>query len=312
MKNFPFNRVSWINSGFLIGTLLIALIGVPLYLWQVGFHLSDWIIFFFMYCATGMSITFGYHRCFAHKAFETRLPVRILCLLFGAAAFEDSAIEWVSDHRRHHRHTDHDDDPYDISKGFWWAHMGWIMFKLQNEHPSNNVPDLKKDYWFRWQDKYWRAIAISVGLILPTIIGGLCGHFLNEGQTLWTGMLGGLIVGGCLRVVTVQHSTFCINSLCHYLGNQPYSKKCSARDSFLMALVTFGEGYHNYHHEFQSDYRNGVKPWQFDPTKWMIYVMSKLKLTRNLRTISAEKIQTAEEKMKGLSDHKRNKRSAFP
>jgi len=94
--------------------------------------------------------------------------------------------------------------------------------------------------------------------------------------------------------VVLQHCTFCINSLCHYIGRQTYSSKCSARDSWLTALVTFGEGYHNYHHEFPYDYRNGVKPWQFDPTKWIIWTLSKVGLVKHLRRTPARKILLAQ------------------
>ena len=106
--------------------------------------------------------------------------------------------------------------------------------------------------------------------------------------------MGGFLFGGVARVVAVQHCTFFINSACHTFGNQPYSVRCSARDSFLMALFTFGEGYHNYHHEFQYDYRNGVKPWQFDPTKWTIWAMAKLGLTDSLKRVPSEKIILAQ------------------
>jgi stearoyl-CoA desaturase (Delta-9 desaturase) len=102
------------------------------------------------------------------------------------------------------------------------------------------------------------------------------------------------LIAGVARVVVVQHGTFLINSACHVMGRQPYSKKCSARDSWLLAIFTFGEGYHNYHHEFQYDYRNGVRPWQVDPTKWIIWLLSKLGLTRNLRRASSEKIRAAQ------------------
>jgi stearoyl-CoA desaturase (delta-9 desaturase) len=108
------------------------------------------------------------------------------------------------------------------------------------------------------------------------------------------GALGGFLIGGVARVVCLQHCTFCINSACHTLGSRPYSSRCSARDSWIMALVTFGEGYHNYHHEFQHDYRNGVKPWQFDPTKWTIWTLNKLGLTSNLRQVPAHAIFLAE------------------
>ena len=110
----------------------------------------------------------------------------------------------------------------------------------------------------------------------------------------WKGFLGGFLFGGVARVVAVQHCTFFINSACHTFGNQPYSDRCSAKDSGFMALFTFGEGYHNYHHEFQHDYRNGVKPWQWDPTKWAIWSFEKMGLTSNLRRVPSEKILLAQ------------------
>jgi stearoyl-CoA desaturase (delta-9 desaturase) len=182
--------------------------------------------------------------------------------------------------------VDHDDDPYCISKGLFYAHMGWLMFKLKPLPCFDNVADLKKDPLLVWQDRYIHLIAVLVAFGVPASIGFLWGG--------WKAALGAFLIAGVLRVVTLQHATFCINSLCHYIGAQPYSSKCSARDSWILAILTFGEGYHNYHHEFQHDYRNGVKPWQIDPTKWIIWVLSKIGLVRNLRRVSTEKIVLAE------------------
>jgi stearoyl-CoA desaturase (delta-9 desaturase) len=125
---------------------------------------------------------------------------------------------------------------------------------------------------------------------LPTLLGAIW-----DG---WIGALGGFLIGGVAKVVVLQHGTFLINSACHTIGRQPYSTRCSARDSFLMALFTFGEGYHNYHHEFQHDYRNGVKPWQWDPTKWLIWSFSKIGLTSGLRRAPAESISSSEAKVR--------------
>src|SRR6202022_2821372 len=138
----------------------------------------------------------------------------------------------------------------------------------------------------RWQHRYIHWIAASVAFVFPTILGFLWGG--------WVSALGAFLIAGVARVVVLQHCTFCINSLCHYIGKRPYSSRCSARDSWLMAIVTFGEGYHNYHHEFQHDYRNGVKPWQIDPTKWIIWILSKLRLVRKLSRVPNEKIMLAE------------------
>ncbi len=282
----PFERVDWVNSSFLIGTSIVTLTAVPVYLWKYGL---DWFqagMFLFFAVATGLSITLGYHRLFSHMAFQATWPVRLLTLIFGAASFENSVLAWVSDHRRHHKHVDHDEDPYDISKGFFWAHMGWIMFKTTPEPPWDNVADLRKDPLVMWQTKYYVPIAVTVSFIIPPALG-----YLHSG---WAGALGGLLLAGVARVVAVQHMTFFINSLCHTVGNQPYSNKCSARDSWFMAIFTFGEGYHNYHHEFQHDYRNGVKWWQWDPTKWTIWTLEKIRLVSGLRRVPEDKILLAQ------------------
>ena len=282
----PASRINWVNSSFLTGSALITVTAVPLYLWRCGLDGFQVAMFSALFIGTGLSITLGYHRLFAHLAFQARWPVRLLTLLFGAAAFENSALEWVSDHRRHHKHTDHDEDPYDITKGFWHAHIGWILFQLNAEPPRDNVRDLEQDPLLRWQDRSYLPIAIGVGFVLPAVCG-----WLHAG---WTGALGGFLLAGMARITAVQHMTFCINSLCHTIGRRPYTTKCSARDSWIMALCTFGEGYHNYHHEFQHDYRNGVKWWQWDPTKWTIWTLKNLRLARGLRRVPDHKILLAQ------------------
>ena len=292
MYRIPFRRVNWTTSSFLIGTALIALIGVPIYIIKYGLDLFQGSMFFFYLCATMMSITVGYHRLFSHIAFKAKWPVRLFTLVFGACAFENSCLDWASDHRRHHKHVDHDDDPYDISKGFFWAHIGWLLFKLNPEPPMDNVNDLRKDKLVMWQHRWVHWIGLVVGLILPAALGYAWNGWM--GMNPWQGALGGFLIAGVARVVVAQHCTFFINSLCHTVGRQPYSTKHSARDSAIMAFLTFGEGYHNYHHEFQHDYRNGVKPWQWDPSKWTIWLLSKTGLAEGLRRVPDGKILLAE------------------
>ncbi len=282
----PFDRVHWETSIFLIGTLFLTLTAVPLYLWHYGL---DWFqigLFWVMFLCTGFSITLGYHRLFSHLSFKSHWSVRLFTLIFGAAAFENSALMWASEHRRHHKHVDHDDDPYDISKGFFHAHIGWLLFKLKVQPPYDNVADLQRDPLVRWQNRWVQVIAVVVSFIFPTVLG-----WMWNGAA---GALGAFLIGGVARVVFLQHCTFFINSACHTIGNQPYSTRCSARDSWIMALFTFGEGYHNYHHEFQHDYRNGVGRWQFDPTKWTIWMLHKLGLAQSLRRVPSEKILLAQ------------------
>ncbi len=282
----PFHRLNWTTSSFLIGTFILTLTAVPLYIWNFGLDWFQGALFFIMFCATGFSITLGYHRLFSHFTFKAHWSVRLFTLIFGAAAFENSALMWSSEHRRHHKHVDHEEDPYDISKGFFHAHIGWLLFKLDADEPYDNVADLQRDKLVMWQDRYVQHIAVVIGFILPTLIGWA-----------WGGAncaLGAFLIGGVARVVALQHCTFFINSACHMVGSRPYSSRCSARDSLALALFTFGEGYHNYHHEFQHDYRNGVKPWQFDPTKWIIWTLDKLGLAKGLRRVPSEKILLAQ------------------
>lgn len=284
--NIPMYRVNWTNSIFLSVICLTALIATPIFLWKHDLGWELWSLFAFYCIATGMSITLGYHRLFSHLSFKAKWPVKLFTLIFGACALENSALNWVSDHRKHHKHVDHDDDPYNISKGFFWAHIGWIFFKLNPEPPLDNVADLRKDKLVMWQDRWAITIAVVVGLLLPAAIGYAVGGAV--------GAWGGFLIVGIFRVFCVQQSTFFINSLCHTIGSRPYSTKCSARDSWIMALFTFGEGYHNYHHEFQHDYRNGVKAMTWDPTKWTIWLLAKMGLVSNLRRVPAAKILLAE------------------
>ncbi len=285
-SRIPFEKVNWITSSFLIGTFVLSLTAVPVYLWNFGIDWFQIALFFVMFAACGFSITLGYHRLYSHLSFQAHWSVRLFVLIFGAAAFENSALLWACEHRTHHKHVDQDEDPYDISKGLFHAHIGWLLFKLSPPPPFDNVTDMKRDPLVMWQHRYVQYIGAFVAFIFPAILG-----YLWDG---WSAALGGFLIAGVARVVFLQHCTFCINSLCHYIGNRPYSSKCSARDSWIMAIFTFGEGYHNFHHEFQHDYRNGVKPWQFDPTKWIIWTLGKFGLATKLRTVPSEKILLSE------------------
>ncbi len=263
--------INWLNLSFIMGTLLLALVATPWYLIKVGLGWPEATTFVVIWLLVGLSVTAGYHRLFSHKTYQAAWPVRLFLLIFGAGALENSVLNWCADHRIHHAHVDHDRDPYNITKGFWWAHMGWIFF--QNEPiPRSVVRDLEEDPLVRWQAKYYALIGLSVALGIPLVVGLLTGR-----------VLGCFLIGGVLRIVVSHHGTFFINSLCHMVGSRPYSQEHSARDSPLMAVLAFGEGYHNYHHSFPFDYRNGVKVWQFDPAKWMIWTLSRFGLARDLR-----------------------------
>jgi stearoyl-CoA desaturase (delta-9 desaturase) len=286
MFNRSLNSICWPNAVFLIGTLALALTATPAYLWWRGPSWFQAGLFLFFFAATSLSITLGYHRLFTHRSFQARWPVRLFTLLFGAGAFEGSVLTWAADHRRHHKFVDQEEDPYDITKGFFHAHIGWLLRRDERSSALAGVSDLQRDALVRWQHRYVVPLALLVCFGLPSAVGALWGG--------WPEALGALLIAGVARVVLVSHMTFFINSWSHIWGRRPYSNQCTARDNAVLAWLTFGEGYHNFHHAFQYDYRNGVKAWQFDPTKWCIWLLHQVGLARGLRRAGREKILLAE------------------
>lgn len=283
MNNF-LNRFNFTTSTFFGLTTIVALFGVPTYIYHYGIGWMEVILFFGMMTATMMSITCGYHRLYAHCAYDSSKILKVFYLLFGAAAFQQSCLKWASEHRVHHKHVDHDKDPYNIQKGFWWAHIGWILSKID---PNVTPPqDLAEDKLVQWQHKHWLFLGILVSFGIPTWIGALCGN-----------ALGGFLFGGVFRLVVTHHFTFMINSLAHTLGNQPYTEENSAKDNWFTAILTFGEGYHNFHHWYARDYRNGIKFYHWDPGKWFIKSMNWLGLAWDLKQAPEEVVVRAKVEM---------------
>lgn len=286
--------INWTTSIFLVSTLVVALIATPIYLWYFGAGLFELTLFLVWFALGGMSITVGYHRLLAHRAFNAAAPVRLLTALFGASTFQASALNWCADHRYHHKYTDRDGDPHDphsIRRGFFWAHMGWLLVYVDPRLKRDNIADLKRDPILAWQHRHYLPIAITMGFLVPMAVGAAWSA--SAGGSLALGMLAGFLWGGCTRIVVLQHCTFLINSLAHVIGRRPYDSTNSSRDSALLALFTFGEGYHNYHHAFQTDYRNGVRFWHWDPSKWAIWLLARVGLASNLRRVPAETIRLA-------------------
>ncbi len=268
--------ILWVNTLFLSLSPFIAAALIPIYLWYSGSHWALWVAAGVLWWVAGLGITIGYHRLFAHRSYEGSKVWRFLALISGAMALQNSAIVWAASHRRHHQHTDHEGDPYDATRGFWWAHMRWIFHDNDLVDDLSNVPDLKADPLVRWQEKYYWLISLSLNIGIPLGLGLLI-------DRPW----GMLLFAGLARIVFTHQATFCINSLCHILGTQPWSRSNTSRDSWICALVTFGEGYHNFHHAFPADYRNGLRWYHFDPAKWLICLGSAFGLTSNLKRTEA-------------------------
>ena len=285
-------KINWLNSIFLFATPVFALIGIILHwIYFSPPGLPELIVFVGLYFACGLSITVGYHRLFSHRSHNAKWPLVLFYSIFGAGSFQNSIIEWCSDHRRHHKMTDSEDDPYSASKGFWYSHIGWILLEEENfTNDFSNVKDLQQSKIIMWQHRNVFLIGAVSGLILPAVIGLIVGGI--------SGAIGCFVWGGLARVVFVHHGTFLINSAAHIWGTQPYSEENSSKDSFWLAFLTFGEGYHNFHHTFQADYRNGHKWYHMDPSKWWIQSFKYLGLNSDLKSTPKHSIEIAKVNMR--------------
>ena len=283
-KNTTKPPILWLQAIIFSSTLLISLTLVPWYGYEYGYSWGMGLFFFLFLWANGLSITAGYHRLWSHNTYKAHPVLRLFFALFGAAALQNSALVWCSGHRRHHRHVDDiEQDPYSAKKGLWFSHIGWMLREYDSASDDfSNAKDLQRDPIVAWQHKHYLVIAISMNFVPPILMGWILGD-----------ILGGLLLLGVLRLVVSHHTTFFINSLAHFWGKQPYTDENTARDNGLLALVTYGEGYHNFHHMFQKDYRNGARWWQFDPTKWLISAGTWVGLTSDLSRIPNFKIHRA-------------------
>jgi stearoyl-CoA desaturase (delta-9 desaturase) len=275
---------NWTTTLMFAVTFVVAVTVVPWYGYTHGYHVAAWVSFTLLLGANGMAITCGYHRLFAHATYEAHPALKVAYLLFGAMALQNSALVWSANHRVHHRYIDDPErDPYCARLGFWFSHIGWMLRSYPSGDPDFSAArDLERDHLVRYQHRYYLPLALAMNLGLPLLLGWANGD-----------IFGMLLLAGVLRLVISHHATFFINSLAHIWGSQPYTDDNTARDNGVVALLTYGEGYHNFHHMFAHDYRNGVRWWQWDPSKWFITAMRWLGLATNLKRIPWFKIQRA-------------------
>lgn len=280
-------QFNWKSGVFLIAYQTILLAGLPFYFYHNTPSLGMILMSVLLLYLTGLSITAGYHRLFSHRAYKTNSFIEGIILFFGSMAGQSSALRWSYDHRLHHAHVDTDDDPYSISKGFWYAHFNW-MLELPRPIEPKVVQDLMKNKLVMFQHNYIGRLMIATNVLAFVVAGFL----LND-------YLGAFVLAVWVRLFALHHFTWFINSLAHTWGDKPFSQEQSAVDNYIISLLTFGEGYHNYHHTFANDYRNGVRWYHFDPTKWLIWTLNKLGLARDLKKMSAYAI-----KKKMVLEHK--------
>ncbi|KAF2634578.1 hypothetical protein P280DRAFT_413492 [Massarina eburnea CBS 473.64] len=258
-----YKHINWFSTTLVLIIPTYGLLAIP----YTPLYRSTLIWAFIYYFLTGFGITGGYHRLWSHRCYSARLPLRLLLAFVGAGAVQGSIRFWSSKHRAHHRWTDTKKDPYDALRGFFFSHLGWMLF---NQDPKRigrtDITDLDADPVVVWQHRHYGKTMMTAAWLFPMCVAGLG----------WGDWWGGLVYAGIVRACVVQQATFCVNSLAHWLGEQPFDDRRTPRDHFITALVTLGEGYHNFHHEFPSDYRNAISWYQYDPTKWSIYFLSTL------------------------------------
>ncbi|KGB75132.1 stearoyl-CoA desaturase (delta-9 desaturase) [Cryptococcus deuterogattii R265] len=282
-KNLIHN-IQWISFLALTVTPSLAIYGIFTTAWNT--KTAIWSVIY--YFITGLGITAGYHRLWAHRAYNASIPLQYVLATAGSGAVEGSIKWWCRGHRAHHRYTDTDLDPYSAEKGFFWSHVGWMLVKPRGKIGVADVSDLSKNRVVKWQHRNYIPLILGMGFVFPTVVAGLG----------WGDWRGGFFFAGAARLCFVHHSTFCVNSLAHWLGEQPFDNKHSPRDHIITALCTIGEGYHNFHHQFPQDFRNAIKWFQYDPTKWFIWTMSKLGLASHLKRFPDNEVKKGQYTMK--------------
>ncbi len=276
MKATQFN---WGPMSFIIGYHLFLLIALPLYFLHHTPSIGMVLLSIALVYITGMSVTAGYHRLYSHTTYKIHPIAECVLLFFATMAAQGSAFRWSFDHRHHHAFVDTDQDPYSIKKGFWYAHFFWL---LEKPKPIENkvISDLVKSPLLRFQHRFYGSLFVTTNVIFTLFIGWCFNDYLAA-----------FLLSCIARMFFLHHFTWFINSLAHTWGARDFCKELSAVDNYMISLVTFGEGYHNYHHTFAGDYRNGIRWYHFDPTKWLIWTLSKFKLAHSLRKISDVVIQ---------------------
>lgn len=279
-----------ISTGLLIANLtaiilpFLGFIAVVASVWGRGFHWVDLGLLASLYVLTGIGISVGFHRLFAHRAFETNGVVQLILAVLGSMAVQGPLLKWVAIHRRHHQYSDGHQDPHSphhkgrgvrgVLRGVWHAHIGWF-FRPDPPNLSHYVVDLRRSGLLRAASALF-PVWVALGLLIPAVLGGLL-------TGTWFGALTGLVWGGLARIFLVHHVTWSVNSICHLWGRRPFRTSDHSRNNVLFGALAFGEGWHNNHHAFPTSARFGLRWWQIDLGYWCIHVLTFVGLASTVR-----------------------------
>ena len=276
---------------FVILPLLALLAAIPL-AWGWGLGWSDVAIAAVFYVISGLGITVGFHRYFTHGSFKAKRPLRIALAVAGMLAMQGPVITWVADHRRHHAFSDKEGDPHSpwlfgtsaaaLARGFVHAHTGWL-FDRDKTNAKRFTPDLLADRDIVKVDNLFIVWSVAT-LLVPAVLGGLL-------TMSWWGALTALFWGGLVRVGLLHHVTWSINSICHMIGEQPFASRDHSRNVWPLAILSFGESWHNLHHADPTCARHGVQRGQIDISARVIWAFEKLGWANSVRWPTARRLE---------------------
>ncbi len=259
--------MKWGNTIFLIVTHTATIAALWYWSWQ-GIVAA----IFFYWVAGSLGIGMGYHRLLTHRGYKVPKVVEYFLVTCGALAVEGGPIKWVATHRMHHAHTDRVGDPHTPRDGGWWAHIGWVVRGTAQDHDQATLqqyaPDLLKDRYYVWLDKWFYVPLIALGVVLLAVAG-------------WQIMLWGVF----LRVTLALHATWLVNSATHLWGRKRFDTDDDSRNSWWVALLTFGEGWHNNHHAHPTSAQHGLRWYEIDFNWWGIRVLQLLGLARRIKRV---------------------------
>jgi len=276
-------KIVWRNVALFAALHFGAAIGLYQLIFDAKWMTVAWSVM--CWVISGIAITAGAHRLWAHKSYKARFPLRVLLVAMNCVAFQNDVIEWSRDHRCHHKWTDTDADPHNVNRGFFFSHMGWLLVK---KHPKIkemgqklDLSDLTSDPVLMFQKRYYLPLVLLFCFLMPTIVPVA---FWGESALI------AFYTAALFRYCFTLHATWFINSAAHTFGYKPYDVSISPVESVWTTVTAFGEGGHNYHHTFPQDYRTSEMSAVFNITKFFIDFFAAIGWAHDLRVVSDESI----------------------
>lgn len=256
--------------------------GLYMLIFQAKWATVAWT--FFLYYFGGVGITAGAHRLWAHRTYKAKWPLKLLLVIMNTVAFQNDVIEWARDHRVHHKYSETDADPHNATRGFFFAHIGWLLVRkhpdVKEKGKQIDMSDLMEDPLLRFQRKYYPSLVLLGCFIIPTIV-----------PTYWgESAFIAFYTAGLLKYCVTLHATWMVNSVAHMWGFRPYDENISPRESAITSIGACGEGWHNYHHTFPTDYKTSELPWKLNFTTMFIDFFALFGWAYDRKTISKETI----------------------